>query len=107
MRATYGARRDRVAAALNAIPGLTCHRPAGAFYLYPNIAGFIGRVSAGGRLISHDADFAAALLDEGRVATVHGAAFYMSPHIRLSTAASDATLEEACARIKLFCEAFN
>lgn len=102
MRATYQARRDRVVAALRALDGLTCARPDGAFYAYPGISGVIGKTSARGRLMASDLDFAEALLEEAHVATVPGAAFGMSPHIRLSFAASDAQLDEACRRIADF-----
>ena len=97
MRATYAARSDRVSAALNAIPGIRCHQPPGAFYLYPDIGGCLG-----GRLRT-DVDMAAALLEEAYVGTVAGTAFGLSPHLRLSTAADDASLDEACRRIASFC----
>jgi aspartate aminotransferase len=97
MRATYARRSARVAAALDAVPGITCHRPSGAFYLYPNIAGCLG-----GRFAT-DSEFAAALLEEAHVGTVAGSAFGLSPHIRISTAASDDELDEACRRIAGFC----
>ncbi len=103
MRATYAARRDRVLAALNAIPGITCHRPDGAFYLYPGIAALIGRTSPAGRHIDSDAAFCEALLEEAGVAAVHGAAFGLAPHFRISTACDDATLDLACQRIADFC----
>ncbi|MCU0907740.1 MAG: pyridoxal phosphate-dependent aminotransferase [Rhodobacteraceae bacterium] len=103
-RALFQRRRDMVVAALNACPGITCPVPQGAFYVYPSIAGCIGRTSAGGRPIATDADFVAALLDEHEVAVVHGAAFGLSPHIRISYAASDADLEQAMARIRAFCD---
>ncbi len=103
-RALFQARRDRVVAALNACPGVSCPVPQGAFYVYPSVAGCIGRTSAGGRVIATDADFVAALLDEHEVAVVHGAAFGLSPHIRISYAASDADLAEAMTRIRGFCD---
>ncbi len=101
--AAYQARRDLVVAALNAIPGMVCHKPNGAFYVFPDISGCIGRTSPDGAKIRTDADFAMALLAQAQVATVQGAAFAMSPHIRISTAASDAVLAQACARIGEFC----
>jgi aspartate aminotransferase len=102
-RATYRRRRDLVVEGLNAAPGLSCHRPEGAFYVYPNIAGCLGRTSPGGRRIMTDADFALALLEEKHVAVVQGAAFGMSPYVRISYATSDALLAEACNRIRAFC----
>jgi aspartate aminotransferase len=96
-------RRDRVVAALNRIPGIDCPRPEGAFYAYPSIAGLIGRTSAGGRPITGDAAFAEALLEEAGVAVVPGSAFGLSPAFRVSYAAADAALAEACRRIAAFC----
>jgi aspartate aminotransferase len=101
-RASYRRRRDIVVDALNAIPGLSCHRPEGAFYVFPNVAGCLDRVSAGGRKISTDEDFAVALLEEEHVATVFGAAFGMSPYLRISYATDEAALEEGCRRIARF-----
>jgi aspartate aminotransferase len=102
MRAIYHRRRDRVVAALNAMPGISCHRPEGAFYVFPNIAGCIGRTTAGGRLIETDQDFAAALLDEAYVALVHGASFGMSPYLRISYATDDESLDRAMVRMAEF-----
>jgi len=103
-RAAFTRRRDLVAGLLNAIPGIRCPVPPGAFYVYPDISGLIGRTSAGGRHIATDEDFATALLEETGVAVVFGAAFGLSPHFRISYAAGDETLRAACARIAGFCE---
>jgi aspartate aminotransferase len=100
--AIYLRRRDLVVDALNAMPGISCHRPEGAFYVYPNIAGCLGRTTAGGKLIETDEDFALACLEEAHVALVHGAAFGMSPYLRISYATDDASLAEACRRIAVF-----
>ncbi|MGR3485682.1 MAG: pyridoxal phosphate-dependent aminotransferase [Paracoccaceae bacterium] len=97
-------RRDLVVDALNAVPGIDCPRPEGAFYVYPSIDGLIGRTSPGGTRIDDDAAFAAALLDEAEVAVVPGAAFGASPAFRVSYATSDDALREACARIARFAE---
>ena len=96
-------RRDLVVAMLNAAPGITCPVPEGAFYVYPSIAGCIGKTSAGGTLISDDEVFATALLEEKGVAVVFGAAFGLSPAFRVSYATSDEALTEACRRIQDFC----
>lgn len=101
--AAFARRRDFVVGALNAIPGITCPTPQGAFYAYPSIAGLIGRTSAGGRRINTDEDFATALLDETGVAVVFGAAFGVSPAFRFSYATSDDILAQACQRIADFC----
>ena len=88
---------------LNAAPGITCHRPEGAFYVFPSIAGCIGRTTKGGRRIETDTDFVMALLEEKRVAAVQGTAYGMSPHVRISYATDTASLTEACGRIQEFC----
>ena len=100
-------RRDLVVAALNTCPGIVCPTPEGAFYVYPSIAGCIGKTSAAGTLIDSDETFATALLDETGVAVVFGAAFGLSPNFRISYATSDAELTEACARIKTFCDGLH
>ena len=91
-------------AGLNAAKGITCPVPEGAFYVYPSIAGCIGKTSAGGAVIDSDEAFSKALLEEKGVAVVFGAAFGLSPNFRVSYATSDALLEEALARIQDFCE---
>jgi aspartate aminotransferase len=100
--ASYRKRRDFVVDALNKMPGISCHKPDGAFYVFPNIAGCIGRTTAGGKRIDTDEDFALACLDEAHVALVHGAAFGMSPYLRISFAADGRSLEEGCRRIDAF-----
>jgi len=96
-------RRDLVVKALNAIDGISCLTPEGAFYVYPSIAGLIGKTSAAGTKITDDETFATALLEETGVAVVFGAAFGLSPNFRVSYATSDEALTEACARITTFC----
>ncbi|MCQ8278827.1 pyridoxal phosphate-dependent aminotransferase [Acetobacteraceae bacterium KSS8] len=103
MRDTYRRRRDLVIDALRAIPSLSCAVPEGAFYVYPNVSGLIGRTSPGGRLLATDDDVAMALLEETFVATVPGSAFGLSPYLRLSVASSDEALAQACARFDTFC----
>ena len=95
-------RRDLVVARLNAIPGIECPEPDGAFYVYPSIAGLIGRRTPDGTPIASDEDFAAGLLAAEGVAVVFGAAFGLGPNFRISYAAADATLVEACDRIARF-----
>ena len=106
-RTVFQRRRDLVVAGLNACPGIDCPLPQGAFYVYPSIAGLIGRTSAAGAAITDDEAFANALLDETGVAVVFGAAFGLSPHFRISYATSDAQLAEAVSRIQRFCEGCN
>ncbi|MBB5692353.1 pyridoxal phosphate-dependent aminotransferase [Muricoccus pecuniae] len=102
-RRLYRERRDLVVSMLNECPGLQCHKPEGAFYVYPSVAGCLGKTTAGGKRLETDEDVAMALLEENHVATVSGAAYSMSPYIRLSYAADTETLREACARIQDFC----
>ena len=103
MADAYRRRRDLVVDALNQAPGLLCHRPEGAFYVYPSVAGCLGKTTEAGTLLRTDEDFALALLEEQHVALVHGAAFGMSPYVRISCATDDASLVEACRRIGIFC----
>ncbi|SCB58267.1 aspartate aminotransferase [Rhizobium aethiopicum] len=102
--AIYKTRRDFVLDKLSEVEGLRCHRPEGAFYIYPNISGLIGKTSKGGRKIETDVDFVMALVDEHHVATVQGAAYGMSPFFRISYATSLEKLAEGCARIAEFCK---
>jgi aspartate aminotransferase len=101
--ALFQRRRDLVVRMLNEAEGVVCPVPEGAFYVYPSIAGCIGKTSAGGAKIVDDEAFATALLEETGVAVVFGAAFGTSPCFRVSYATSDAALTEACTRIQKFC----
>ncbi len=96
-------RRNLVVEMLNAAEGITCPTPDGAFYVYPSIAGCIGKTSPDGKKIDSDEDFATALLEEKGVAVVFGGAFGLSPNFRVSYATSDENLREACSRIQRFC----
>jgi len=100
---TFVRRRDLVVKMLNDAEGLVCPVPDGAFYVYPSIAGCIGKTSAGGVTIDNDEIFAKALLEEKGVAVVFGSAFGLSPNFRVSYATSDEALVEACTRIQVFC----
>jgi len=102
-RAAFLRRRDLVVAMLNDAEGLSCPTPEGAFYVYPSCAGAIGKTAPSGARIDSDEAFCAELLKAEGVAVVFGAAFGLSPHFRVSYAAADATLREACARIQRFC----
>ena len=100
-------RRDLVVSMLSEIEGMTCPVPDGAFYVYPSIAGLIGKTSASGVKITDDEAFATALLEEEGVAVVFGAAFGLSPNFRVSYATSDEALTEACTRIQKFCASLS
>jgi aspartate aminotransferase len=101
--ADYQKRRDEVVGMLRQAKGLTCHKPEGAFYVFPNMAGCIGKTTPGGAKIANDTDFVTALLEEKHVATVQGAAYGMSPYFRISYATDMASLREGCKRIQEFC----
>ncbi|MEM6489399.1 MAG: pyridoxal phosphate-dependent aminotransferase, partial [Pseudomonadota bacterium] len=102
-RAAFQKRRDLVVSMLNQATGIRCPVPEGAFYVYPSIAGLIGKQTPDGAVIADDEAFVTALLETEGVAVVHGAAFGASPAFRASYATSDAVLEEACRRIQRFC----
>jgi aspartate aminotransferase len=106
-RTLFQGRRDLVVSMLNAAEGITCPKPEGAFYVYPDISGCIGKATSGGVIINNDEVFATALLEETGVAVVFGAAFGLSPNFRVSYATSDAVLAEACKRIQTFCAALE
>lgn len=100
-------RRDIVVDALNGIDGITCLRPDGAFYVYPNCAGLIGKQAPDGTVLTDDKAVSAWWLVSHHVSTVPGAAFGLSPHIRISTAASEQDLKIACARIAKACNSLT
>ncbi len=102
-RRVFQGRRDLVVSMLNQATGIRCPKPEGAFYVYPDISGCIGRATPAGTVITNDEVFATALLEETGVAVVFGAAFGVSPNFRVSYATSDDVLREACTRIQRFC----
>ena len=106
-RALFQRRRDLVVAMLNDAVGITCPKPEGAFYVYPDISGCIGKTSPKGVKITDDEVFATALLEETGVAVVFGAAFGLSPNFRVSYATGDEVLREACSRIQKFCASLS
>ena len=88
---------------LNQIEGISCPLPEGAFYVYPDISGLMGKKTQNGKVISSDEDFCKSLLEEVGVAVVFGSAFGLSPNFRISYATSDGLLTDACERIDNFC----
>ncbi|WP_242147973.1 pyridoxal phosphate-dependent aminotransferase [Sphingomonas sp. BAUL-RG-20F-R05-02] len=98
--ALFQRRRDLVVGMLNQIEGMTCPNPEGAFYVYPEFSGLIGRSTPNGKRIDTDEDFVGYLLDDAKVAAVQGAAFGLSPAMRISYATSDELLTKACERIQ-------
>lgn len=105
--AVFQKRRDMVVEMLNTIEGINCPTPEGAFYVYPSISGLIGKKTPEGKVIASDLDFCTYILEAEGVAAVHGEAFGLSPHFRVSYATSDEALVEACKRIKRACEALK
>ncbi|MBM3600026.1 MAG: pyridoxal phosphate-dependent aminotransferase [Alphaproteobacteria bacterium] len=104
---SFKERRDLVVAMLNQANGLTCHKPEGAFYVYPSCAGTIGRTTPEGKEIKNDSDFVSYLLESEGVAVVQGEAFGLSPFFRISYATGIDVLEEACRRIQRACGALR
>ncbi|QUT05876.1 pyridoxal phosphate-dependent aminotransferase [Sphingobium phenoxybenzoativorans] len=105
--AAFRKRRDMVVAMLNDAPGLSCPTPEGAFYVYPDASGVIGKTTPKGVKIDSDEALIGYFLDEAKVAAVHGAAFGLSPAFRISYATSDELLKKACTRIQEACAALK
>jgi len=106
-RKAFEDRRDLVVSMLNQAQFLSCPTPEGAFYVFPSCAEAIGRKTKGGKIIASDEDFATELLEAEGVAVVQGSAFGTGPNFRVSYAASNATLEDACTKIQRFCASLN
>lgn len=100
-------RRDLVCSMLNQASGITCPTPDGAFYVYPSCAGLIGKKTPDGKVLKSDEDVVTYLLETEGIAAVHGAAFGLSPHFRISYATSTEALEDACQRIQRACTALS
>ena len=105
--AAFKKRRNTVVSMLNQADGITCRTPEGAFYVYPNCTGVIGKKTSGGTRIETDEEFARYLLESVGVAVVFGEAFGLGPHFRISYATSDELLKEACQRIQNACSALT
>ncbi|RUV31747.1 pyridoxal phosphate-dependent aminotransferase [Mesorhizobium sp. M5C.F.Ca.IN.020.32.2.1] len=101
----FARRRDLVVEQINQAEGLSCRTPDGAFYVFVNCAGVIGKATAGGKVIEDDMGFAMYLLEEFCVAVVPGSGFMASPYVRISYAASEEELRRACGRILAACTA--
>jgi aspartate aminotransferase len=100
----FRGRRDLVVRMLNDIKGIHCPTPEGAFYVYPDVAGLMGKSTPEGKLIGTDADLIDYFLDTEEVAAVHGGAFGLSPGFRISYATSEEMLTEACNRMARACD---
>jgi aspartate aminotransferase len=103
----YRTRRDTAVAALNAVEGLSCTTPEGAFYAYVNCAGVIGRTAPDGTVIGDDQDFTLYLLDAASVAVIQGSAYGLGPYFRISYATSLDVIEESIAAIDKAVRALN
>ncbi len=99
-RNAFRARRDYVVDALNAIPGIDCPVPDGAFYVFPSCAGVLGHKTPDGTVLETDADFCGHVLASAGLAIVPGRAFGLPGHFRLSYAYARSDLEEGCARLQ-------
>ena len=103
----FQGRRDLAAEWLNRIPGLNCHKPEGAFYLFPGCTGVIGKTTPHGKRIETDEDFVVAMLEAEGIGAVHGGAFGHSPYFRISYAMEKSELEEALRWIERFCRSLR
>lgn len=96
----YRERRDAAVSGLNAVNGLQCATPEGAFYAYVNCAGVIGKTTPDGRQISNDEDFTLYLLEAASVAVIQGSAYGLSPYFRISYATGLPVIDDAIAAIE-------
>ena len=103
----YRRRRDTAVAALNAVDGLSCTTPDGAFYAYVNCAGVIGKATPEGQVIGNDEDFTLYLLEAASVAVIQGSAYGLGPYFRISYATSLDIIEESIAAIDKAVQALN
>ncbi|HKS01017.1 MAG TPA: aspartate transaminase [Arthrobacter sp.] len=95
----YRSRRDAAVAGLNAVEGLSCATPEGAFYAYVNCGGAIGKTTPEGKVIANDEDFTLYLLEAASVAVIQGSAYGLGPYFRISYATSLNVIEESIAAI--------
>jgi aspartate aminotransferase len=106
-RKAFEERRDLVVSMLNQARHIQCPKPEGAFYVYPSVAGAIGKTAPSGNVIRTDEDLVTELLAETGVAVVHGTAFGSGPNFRVSYATSLGHLEDACKKIQTFTAALR
>lgn len=99
MREAFRRRRDLIVELASQIPGWKVNRPEGAFYLFPEVSGYIGKSTPDGRRLETSGDYVMYLLEEAHVAAVDGAAFGAPGYLRLSYATSDDNIREALRRI--------
>ncbi len=106
-RAAFQRRRDMLVERLNAVPGLRCEVPQGAFYAFVSCEDLIGRVTPRGARLDSDEDVVNALLDEADIAAVHGSAFGLGPYFRIAYALDESSLDKACIAIRRFVESLT
>jgi len=104
---SFKERRDFVVNSLNKIKGLTCFKPNGAFYVFPNCKSCLNKKDIKKNKIKTDKDFVESLLENAGVAVVQGSAFGLPGFFRISYATSMENLQRALAKIKEFCENLN
>nr|WP_321455007.1 aspartate transaminase [uncultured Cohaesibacter sp.] len=103
----YRKRCELAVELLNTAPGLSCRSSDGAFYVYPNCAGVIGKKTPDGKVIKDDGDFVLYLLESEGVAVIAGTAYGLSPYFRISVATSEAVIRDGCERIIKACGALS
>ena len=104
---TFKERRDFVVEALNKIEGISCLKPNGAFYVFPNCLKFLNKKDKTGKIIKNDSDFVNSLLENYQVAVVQGSAFGLEGYFRISYATSMDNLKKALDRISNFCTSLS
>ena len=104
---SFKVRRDFIVEALNKIDGITCLKPNGAFYAFPNCSRFFNKKDKTGKIIKNDSDFVSSLLETYQVAVVQGSAFGLEGYFRISYATSMNNLKKALDRISNFCKSLS
>ncbi|MBP6019245.1 MAG: aminotransferase class I/II-fold pyridoxal phosphate-dependent enzyme [Burkholderiaceae bacterium] len=105
--AVFKSRRDVIVAQLNAIDGLHCPTPDGAFYVFPSVHGLIGKTTPQGATLETDLDVTLYLLNEAKVALMDGSSYGLPGYLRMSFATSLDQIQEGCRRIAQACAALN
>jgi aspartate aminotransferase len=106
-KSKFKRRRDMAVEIINSTQDLKCKKPSGAFYVFVDCSGLIGKTTANGKTLKTDEDIAYAFLEEINVAVVHGSAFGLGPYLRIAYALESEALKTACHRIKHFCKSLT
>ncbi|WP_209570197.1 pyridoxal phosphate-dependent aminotransferase [Herbaspirillum sp. 1130] len=107
IRDLFERRRNLLVEWINAIPGISCQTPGGAFYVFVSCKGLLGKTTPAGKLLESDEDVAITLLEEANVAVMPGSAFGLGPYLRIAYALHETTLKQACDAIAEFCSALK